>query len=392
MKNNISNYIEGILSDLTSISDEIFDNPEVGLEEIKASNLLCDFLEKENFKIERGIANIKTAFRATYENGNGGPTIGLLCEYDALPKLGHACGHHMQGPSIIGAAMAIKNIIKEKPYRLVIYGTPAEESYGGKIMMIKNGCDFKELDVALMMHGSDQTQTDIKSLALNKLKVTFYGKNSHAAIKPELGRSSLDAAILSFQGVEFLREHVREEVRIHYNIADNGGTPANIVPAKTSSIFYLRSYNRNYLNSVVERFNKVMQGAALMTETTVEILTEKEGDNKIPVIRLNDLIMKNAKQVNAPRISPSREKTGSTDFGNVLHRVPGTCLRIAFVPEGTPSHSEEFLKYGKSEEAYNAIKMASEILAYTVFDLISDENLLKEIKEEFLERLQKEMN
>ena len=390
MKIGINNYVDKIGPELTAMSDEIFDNPELGLEEYRASKLLCDWLEKQGFEVEAGVAGVETAFRARHIQGEGGPTIGLLCEYDALPKLGHGCGHQMQGPAILGAAASIKEILKNHSYKLVVYGTPAEESVSGKIMMIANGCTFEGLDVALMMHGSGETQTDVKSLALTKMEVIFRGTNSHAAVRPELGRSSLDGMILAFQGVEFLREHVRDDVRIHYNITDSGGTPANIVPAHTSAGFYVRSYSRTYLDTVVERFKKIIEGAAMMTETEVEIVIEKEVDNKIPAIRLNEVIMDNAKIAGAPRIRPSREKTGSTDFGNVLHRVPGSCIRVAFVPENTASHSQTYVEYGKSTEAHSAILYGAKILAYTAYDLIDNAELLAEIKNEFEERLSEE--
>lgn len=392
MKTKINEYIDNISKELIEVSDYIFDNPELGLEEYKASEIITNWLEKNGFIVERKLGEIDTAFRATYSNGDEGPTIGLLCEYDALPKLGHACGHHMQGPAIIGAAFAIKEAIKDKPYKLVIYGTPAEESVSGKIMLIKKGYDFKELDVALMMHGGGATQTDIKSLALSKLNVIYRGISSHSAVKPEDGRSSLDAMILAFQGVEFLREHVKDDVKIHYNITDSGSTPANVVPSYTKAQFYIRSYSRTYLDSIIERFKKIINGAALMTETDFEIIIDKEVDNKIPALKLNELIMENAKIVGAPRIRPSREKTGSTDFGNILHRVPGSCIRVAFVPEGTASHSEKFLEYGKSEDAHNAIIYGAKILANTGYDLINDLEIIKEIKNEFEIRLKEEIN
>lgn len=390
MKIKMNQHIDNISKELIEMSEYIFDNPELGLEEYKATEVITNWLKENGFEMEYKLGDIDTAFRATYTQGEGGPTIGLLCEYDALPILGHGCGHHMQAPAILGTASALKEMIKDEPYKLVIYGTPAEESVSGKIMLINRGYTFEELDVALMMHGSGATQTDVKSLALTKFTVIFNGINSHSALKPEDGRSSLDAMILAFQGMEFLREHVRNDIKMHYNFTDNGGTPANIVPAYTSAGFYIRSFDRSYLDTVVERFRKIVEGAAMMTETTAEIIIEKEVDNKIPALKLNDIIMENAEQIGAPRIRPAREKTGSTDFGNILHRVPGSCIRIAFVPEGTPSHSETFVKYGKTKEAHDAILYAAKILANTSYDLIMSPELMKEIKEEFKMRLEEE--
>lgn len=382
--------IDGIRNEMTAMADDIFDHPEIGLEEFHAQKVLTDWLEKEGFAVERGVAGVETAFKAVYRHGEGGPNIGLLCEYDALPGIGHACGHHMQGPSILAAAKALKDAEIRKPYTITVYGTPAEESVSGKIRMIQNGCTFEELDVALMMHGGPATQVDVKSLANSKYKVIFHGVSAHAAIKPEKGRSALDALILAFQGIEFLREHVNSDVKIHYTVVNCGGTPANVVPAYAEASVYVRSYNRAYLDTVCRRFEKVLKGAAMMTETEVEIIEEKKVDNKIPVLTLNDLVMKQAEEIHAPQIAPAREKTGSTDFGNVMRRVPGTCARIAFVAPGAAAHSQEYIEAGKTEAAHDAVIYGAKILAGTALELIENPELLKQAKEEFRKNLAKE--
>ena len=382
--------IDGIRNEMTAMADDIFDHPEIGLEELHAQKVLTDWLEKEGFAVERGVAGVETAFKAVYRQGEGGPNIGLLCEYDALPGIGHACGHHMQGPSILAAAKALKDAEIREPYTITVYGTPAEESVSGKIRMIQNGCTFEELDAALMMHGGPATQVDVKSLANSKYKVIFHGVSAHAAIKPEKGRSALDALILAFQGIEFLREHVNSDVKIHYTVVNCGGTPANVVPAYAEASVYVRSYNRAYLDTVCKRFEKVLKGAAMMTETEVEIIEEKKVDNKIPVLTLNDLVMKQAEEIHAPQIAPAREKTGSTDFGNVMRRVPGTCARIAFVAPGAAAHSQEYIEAGKTEAAHDAVIYGAKILAGTALELIENPELLKQAKEEFRKNLAKE--
>lgn len=390
-KEMLYSQIDKLAPQMISMADDIFDHPELGLQEFHAFALLTDWLEAEGFQVERGVAGVETAFRAIFHHGEGGPNIGLLCEYDALPGIGHACGHHMQGPSILAAAAALKNVGTEKNYTITVYGTPAEESVSGKIMMMKNGCSFEELDVALMMHGSGATQVDVKSLALSKFKVIYHGVSAHAAVKPENGRSALDGLILAFQGMEFLREHVAGDVKIHYTVVGCGGAPANIVPATAEGSFYVRSYSRTYLNTVIERFKKVLQGAAMMTETEVEIIEEKGIDSKIPCIRLNDVIMENAREADAPKIRPAREKTGSTDFGNIMRHVPGSCIRVAFVDEAAASHSEDYVRAGKSEDAHKAIICGAKILAGTAMDLIEKPHILTEIKEEFKKRLEEEI-
>lgn len=382
--------IDEIRNEMTAMSDDIFDHPEIGMEEFHAQKVLTDWLEKEGFQVERGVVGVETAFKAVYSHGTGGPNIGLLCEYDALPGIGHACGHHMQGPSILAAAKALKDADIKEPYTITVYGTPAEESVSGKIRMIQNGCTFEELDVALMMHGGPATQVDVKSLANSKYKVIFHGVSSHAAIRPEKGRSALDGLILAFQGIEFLREHVNSDVKIHYTVVNCGGTPANVVPAYAEASVYIRSYNRAYLDTVCRRFEKVLKGAAMMTETEVEIIEEKKVDNKIPVLTLNDLVMKQAEELHAPQLAPAREKTGSTDFGNVMRRVPGTCARIAFVDPGAAAHSQEYIAAGKTDAAHDAVVYGAKILAGTALELIEDPELLNRVKTEFKENLAKE--
>ena len=377
--------IDEIRNEMTEMSDDIFDHPEIGMEEFHAQKVLTDWLEKEGFQVERGVVGVETAFKAVYSHGTGGPNIGLLCEYDALPGIGHACGHHMQGPSILAAAKALKDADIKEPYTITVYGTPAEESVSGKIRMIQNGCTFEELDVALMMHGGPATQVDVKSLANSKYKVIFHGVSSHAAIRPEKGRSALDGLILAFQGIEFLREHVNSDVKIHYTVVNCGGTPANVVPAYAEASVYVRSYNRAYLDTVCRRFEKVLKGAAMMTE-----IEEKKVDNKIPVLTLNDLVMKQAEELHAPQLAPAREKTGSTDFGNVMRRVPGTCARIAFVDPGAAAHSQEYIAAGKTDAAHDAVVYGAKILAGTALELIEDPELLNRVKTEFKENLAKE--
>lgn len=382
MKDVLNKYIDDISNEILEMADSIFDDPELGLNEFRAMKKITNFLRKNDFSVEENIYDFETAFRATYKVGKGGVNIGLLCEYDALEDLGHACAHHMQGPAIIAAAAALKEVLKGYDFNIVVYGTPAEETIGSKIYMERKGA-FKDIDVALMMHGSPMTTTDVKSLAMSNFDVVFNGVSSHAALAPEKGRSALDGILLLFQGIEFLREHVKEDTRMHYTIADAGG-PANVVPKYAKAKISLRSYDRNYLNDVIRRFKNIVQGAAMMTETSCEIIETKSLDSKIPVLSLNKILMDNAVFLNAPRIEPPREKTGSTDFGNVMFKVPGSCIRVAFVPKGTSSHSEKFIECGKNEEAHNAILLAAKIIANTSYDLISNPELYKEVKEEFL--------
>ena len=388
-KEHIKHALEAYLPELTAMADQIYDLAEPGMEEFQSSKLLADYLQNHGFTVEMGIAGLPTAFRAVYEQGEGGPSFGFLAEYDALKDIGHACGHHMQGPSVIGAALALKDICKEQSYKIVVYGTPAEETIGGKIIMQEKGC-FQDIDIALMMHAAPTTCVDLRCMALECFYVNFHGVESHAAMSPDKGKSAFDAALLSFQGIEFLREHVKEDSRMHYTVLDAGG-PSNIVPGRTRAEYTLRSYSTDYLeNVIVPRFYDIIKGACLMTGTTYDIERSYPFKAKIPCITLNDLIMENAGQFDAPQITGPREKTGSTDFGNVMYDVPGCCIRTAFVPEGTSAHSKEYLDAGKTDKAHAALRSGSEILAATCVDILENPELLQKIKEEFQERKKKE--
>ena len=396
LKKLLGEVIEMHRAELCKMADLIYDFAEKSAEEYKSMELLTDYLQNEGFTVERGIA-LDTAFRATWDNcraagddeeNNTAPVLGILVEYDALEDIGHACGHHMQGPAGIGAAIAIKEVMKDYPFKLVIYGTPAEETLGGKIVMLDAGY-MKELDLALMSHGSPNTSVDEKCMALENFVVTFHGVKSHAAISPDKGRSALDAALLSFHAIEMLREHVKDDTRMHYTIRNAGGPP-NVVPDLTVAEYTLRSYSTSYLNTVVERFYNILKGAALMTDTTYDIQRDLPFKSKIVCHSVNDLLMKNAAYEKAPSIAAPRKKTGSTDFGNVLYEVPGSCIRIAFTKPDAQPHSQEYLDAGKTDKAHDAICYAAKIMADTFCDVITTPGLLAQIKEEFYAAKQKE--
>ena len=386
MKEKLRTYIDSICGELCGLSDDIFDQPECGGEERYAVERLTTFLRDQGFTVETGIAGLATAFRAVYQVGTGGPSIGLLCEYDALKGFGHGCGHHMQGPAVLGAAAALRRCLGEDtPAKIVVYGTPAEETSMGKTIMLREGY-FRDIDIALMTHANPETNVDVKSLALRSYRVKYHGVSAHAAIKPEDGRSALDALMLACHGLECLREHVRDDVRMHYAIRETSPL-SNVVPDFVEASFVIRSYSTDYIETLVPRLEKVLRGAAMMTETTCEIIEKSHLDSKVPSYIINDLIMENARAVDAPQLGAPRENTGSTDFGNVLHTLPGACVRIAFVPRGTSSHSQEYLDAGKSDAAHLAVRLAAQILALTSWDVIENEGMLERIRAEFAENL-----
>jgi len=381
MKENIYTTVEQIRDMIIGINDFIHENPELGHQEFKAAELLTRTLAEHGFQVEKGVAGLPTAFKATYTSKPGGPVIGLLCEYDALEGLGHGCGHNLQASSITGAAIALRNNLGDLPATIIVFGTPAEETTSGKVPMAEAGL-FDGLDAALMMHGGDRTTVDGKSLAINSVDFVFTGKAAHAAVSPEQGISALDAVLLTFNGIEYLREHVRSDVKIHGTITD-GGTAPNIVPERAAAKFLIRAADREYLNTVVERVFNVARGAALATGAKLTIHEGKALDNKLNVQRLNDLLLENARQVGAREITPPRQSTGSTDFSTVTHRVPGACLRVSFVPFGVSNHTREWVEAGKSPDGHAAVITAAKAIAGTVYDLITMPDVLHEIQEEF---------
>lgn len=380
-KKKIKQFIANNSVVMNEMADSIFDHPEMGFEEYYALELLTGWLEQNGFNTERGIGGLETAFRAVYENGTDGPSIGLLCEYDAL-KMGHACGHHMQGPIMLITAQAIKTLVTDIPYKLVIYGTPAEEGPQGKRIMMENGC-FRDIDLALMTHAAPNTTVDIKSLAGSKLRFTVKGVAAHEALMPEKSRSATDAVILALQGIEFLRGHVKEDVKFYSSIIECSGTPNNADSTAAAGEVSIRTYQSEDLPELEERVQNVIMGAALMTGTEARV--EKIGGiaGKLPSYSLNRIIMENAVLLDAPRRLEYRTRTGSTDFSYVTRMIPGAVSRFAFVPEGSASHSQVFLDYGKSVEAHQGMVTGASILSFTVYDLLNDQELFEGVMDEF---------
>lgn len=380
-KQKLYEIIEGMREKLVGINDFIHDNPEIGNQEYKAYQLLTTIFDEAGFAVEKEVIGLATAFKATYSIGTGGPNIGLLCEYDALEGLGHGCGHNLQPAAIVGAAVALAQGLGELPANIIVYGTPAEETTSAKLPMAKAGI-FDNLDIAFMMHASDRTTVDGKSLAVTLVDFVFTGKAAHAAIAPDKGISALDGVLMTFNGIEYLREHVRPDVRMHGIITD-GGKAANIVPERAAAQFYIRANDRPHLDIVLERVYNVARGAALMTGAKLSINEIKAYDNKINSETVNQILLENAHAVGAKDITAPRQYTGSTDFSCVTYRVPGACLRVGFVPIDTPSHSAEWVQAARSSKAHEALIVAAKAIAGSCYELVENPKLLHKIKVEF---------
>jgi len=382
MKNQIKAEVQSIKERLWEINDYIYNNPEVGDGEYKAVEKLTSLLSEHSFKIEIGIAGRETAFKAVYNSNLEGPTIAFLCEYDALPGIGHGCGHDMIGTISIGAAIALSKVIGRVGGKIEVYGTPAEETNGAKIDMAKQGI-FDKVDVAMMMHPYGKTCESGTSLAMEALQFDFTGKSSHAASAPEKGINALDAVILMFNGVNALRQHVTSDVRIH-GIISEGGKAANIVPEKAVAKFYVRAQKKSYLKEVIEKVRNIAKGAALMTGASLEVsLYESPFDDMNTNRNLSDSFNKNLRLLGITDINPS-ENIGSLDMGNVSYIVPSIHPLLGIGNPNLSLHTKEMAKATITKEAHNALLIGSMALACTGYDVITDKKLLCEIKREFL--------
>ncbi|MBR5339822.1 MAG: M20 family metallopeptidase [Lachnospiraceae bacterium] len=372
---------ESAFPELFTLACDIYDHPETGLQEFYASGRLVSFLREKGFAVETGTGGLETAFRATWENAPGGPSIGLLMEYDALEGLGHACGHHLQSAAVIGAALALREALTGFPFRLVLYGTPAEEKYGGKIAMAEAGC-FRDVDLMFAYHASRDTSTFYQDKALRSVRVVFHGVPAHAAIAPEKGRSALDAMMLAFHALEIMREHVKEGCRIHYAVREGTG-PSNIVPERAVSQITLRAPDKNYLADMEDRLSKILEGACLMTGTTVEAEPQPAYWELIPVESLREEILRRAEELGATKLSREKKcSAGSSDLGNVSWIVPTANVYTYFCDEAP--HSETWLRKGKSTEARQSALFGAKILALAASSYILHPEKIKALKEEHL--------
>jgi len=381
-KAGIDATISAIEPQIVQIADFIHENPESGNKEFKAVALLTKTLAENGFVIEQPVAGLETAFIATYKNAGGGPAVSFMAEYDALDGLGHGCGHNLIAASCTGAAIALSKNLGNTPATVIVFGCPAEETTSGKIAMAAAGL-FDRADVGLQMHpAGDKAGVGSISLALNLIDFNFDGKASHAAASPYLGRSALDGVMMMFNGVEYLREHVKQDIRIH-GIVTNGGQAANIVPEKAAARFYVRGLDRPYLNSVVERVYAVANGAAMATGTTVTIKEIKQYDNVVNVPSFMKLIQETGKAAgiaDMPPPDPMAGSSGSTDFGTASSRIPCVIFGLPVSTEPIAGHSREMVAATFTPMGRQSAVLAADIMANAGYDIIVNSELLAKIK------------
>lgn len=449
-KEHAFNWIENNKKRIIEISDKIWEFAELGLIEFKSSALLADELEKNGFKVERGIADMPTAFTATW--GEGTPIIGIMGEYDALPGLsqkkvpwkeplepgkpGHGCGHNIHGTSGMAAAIAVKEAMEKHGIKGTVkfFGCPAEENFSGKVFMVRAGY-FSNVDAVISHHPSTMNEASLmSSLAVNSVKFHFYGKASHAGGSPEQGRSALDAVELMNVGVNYLREHIIQDARIHY-VIEKGGDQPNIVPAYARSWYYVRAPERDQLDFIYNWVLDIAKGAALMTKTEVKTEFIEGCYNLIPNKTIAKLIVKNMREIGLPKYSdedlkfaeeiaktitpemkvaqlkkskrPGWERLvdkllddevpdpwgegetshGSTDVADVSWQAPTVEFSTATWILGTPAHSWQAVAQNGVGIGHKSLIFAAKVMASTVIDLLTNPDILNKAKEEHKQRI-----
>ncbi len=364
-------------------SDYLYRNPELGNEEFKAVAFLREVLEEHSFEFQGQVAGLPTAFVA--RSGEGEPRVAFLAEYDALPEIGHGCGHNFIAASSVGAACALAPLLSELGGEVRVYGTPAEETSGAKVVMARAGL-FRDVDAVMIVHPAGETAVGRSSLAMDCVEFIFHGKAAHAASAPHEGINALDGVIQTFNAINALRQHVRDDVRIH-GIITNGGVAPNIVPELASARFYVRAAKRSYLNTVVEKVVNCARGAALATGTRLEIShPELSYDELITNDRLAAAFAANLRSLGVELDEPEKG-VGSTDVGNVSHVAPTIHPYIAVGPSTLVAHTEEFREAVVSDAGKRALIVATQALALTGLEILTDPDLLQEIRAEFRGRV-----
>ena len=376
MRDKLSNFGNEIKKQICGLSDFMFENPELGNQEFKACEALTKFLKENGFDVTTPAAGIATAFSAVYDSGRPGKSVAFLCEYDALPEIGHGCGHNMIGAIGVGAGAILSKAFSESSDiggKVYVFGTPAEETNGGKVGMTEQGL-FNEMDAVIMVHPSKITRASGSSLAIEALQFVYKGKTAHASGCPEEGINALNSAIHLFTGIDALRQHVTPDVRMHGIIA-KGGVAANIVPDEAIAQFYLRAATKEYLAVVKEKVLNIANAAALMTGATLTVSNyELSNDDLKTNPALSEAFNNNLRSLGIEDIKAPTEPKGSSDIGNVSNVAPTIHPYIAIVPPGEElvGHSVEMAKATTTDLAHERLLIAALASAYTGLDVLEN--------------------
>ncbi len=385
-KKLIWRQVDSLSEELIAISDWMYHNPELGHQEHQAAEKLVNLLQFNGFKVEKPYAGMATAFRAEYSNGIEGPNIAIFAEYDALPGIGHGCGHNLIGTSAVGAAIAIKKAVPSFPGKIIVFGSPAEEGVvdnaGGKVLIADAG-GMKDIDAAMMVHPSNVNRLGSSSNARYAMELTFTGQTAHAAGAPQDGINALDAAIQTFNGFNALRQHVTPDVRIHGIIAEGGVAP-NIVPDRAVIRMYVRSADSEYLNEVVEKVKNCARGAALATGAQVKFRkTANTYKNMINNQVLNEIFKNNVESLGKVIEPAGKRGAGSTDMANISHEVPSIHPYLSLSDTKVIGHSTDMADATITDKGHHCLVLAAKAMAGTAYDLLTDKALLEQAKQEF---------
>jgi amidohydrolase len=380
-KTRIASAVDAARDEILDLSHRIHEHPEPAFEEVQAATWVAETLRSHGFAVEHPAGSLATAIRAVHPGGSGGgPRIGILAEYDALPGLGHGCGHNTMAASGVGAAIALASIAAELPGEIVFLGTPAEERGSGKKTMIDDGL-FEGIDAALLFHPCDRSHVESQPLASEDVDVVFHGLQAHAAADPWRGKNALDAMILLFSSVGLWRQQLRTDARVH-GIIQEGGTAANIIPDRTRAWFMLRSADQAYYEEMKTRFIALAEAAALATDTTVEI----EFSGGAMTMKQNRTLearwVANAAAYGIVDQGPD-PNSGSTDMGNVSWVCPTIHPELAIAPEGTPGHSIRFRDAAATPAADATTLLAATLVAQTAYELFIDPELVAAVWRDF---------
>lgn len=357
MRDTILNAIDRASDELVELGKRIHATPEVAFQEVQASEWLSDALERHGFQVHRGVADLPTAFRAEVSGNGAGPAVAFLAEYDALPEIGHACGHNLICTAALGAGIGLAAAIGSLHGKALVLGTPAEEGGGGKVLMLQRGA-FAGVDVAMMFHPAGYTLTARPSLASCRLKLKFGGKAAHAAAAPFEGINALDALIQTFVSIGLLRQQLRDDARVH-GIITYGGAAPNIIPDRAEATFSVRAADRAYAEEALHRVIACAQAGAQATGATLEYETKKGYDAINPNRPLADAFGRHLEELGWPLdVPPKKPKMGSTDMGDVSQVIPAIHPYLT-IGRDIAGHTIEFREAALTPKGFEAIDRKS---------------------------------
>ncbi|MBP3815982.1 MAG: M20 family metallopeptidase [Firmicutes bacterium] len=382
LKDKITEVIEKNHDELIALNFDLADHPEISAQEYETSKKIVKLLEGHGFRCEYPFAGWETAFRAISGSNNHKYKIAILAEYDALPGIGHACGHCLSGSISCLAGIALKDLQDELNADIHIIGTPAEETLGPKCNMTDDGI-FDNYDMALMVHLYNQNITKVNLLALDTYFFEFHGKAAHSAASPWEGVNAFNAAQLHFHAMDMMRQHLKPDVRLHGIIKD-GGKAANIVPDYVKTEVYVRSANRDYRDQVVDKVFKMAEAAALATECEFTFYQDDHAFDDMKFNPAGDLALKEVyKELNIPINGDEDALFGSSDIGNVSYACPAFHPCLQLTERDVPIHSQGFAEAVKSEKAHEVLDNGAKIIAFDIAKIFSDPERIKAMKEDF---------